>query len=293
MYTAVFFTVLRIYGKITPKTNFGGIYLKISVKTQENWTQTDTLWSALFIGGQLKTDTVQADHTPVLSFTGGGGKTSYIRRLAWEGREKGYHVLVMTTTHMAAPKHFGVLEPDREKIKKMLEKEGIAVAGRPAKEGKIAFWDWDFYEKAVKLADVVLVEADGSKRLPVKVPGPGEPVIPGNSDLILCIYGLGALGKQADGCCFRMQPSEQLLKIPEDQKDGNWIMTEEKMALLMKKGYLEPLRRQFPDSRVLPAFNQADTVKLKKNGKNILEKMQEEQGILTGELWKETSFNLF
>ena len=187
----------------------------------------------------------------------------------------------------------GVLEPDLGQVEKMLEKEGIAVAGCPAKEGKIAFRDWEFYEKAGKLADVILVEADGSKRLPVKVPGPKEPVIPENSDQILCIYGLGALGKQAADCCFRMQPSEQLLKIPEDQKDGKWIMTEEKMSLLMKKGYLEPLRQQFPYSQVIPVFNQADTMKLEENGKNILERMEEERGILTGELWKETSFNLF
>lgn len=293
LYTAVFFTVLRIYGKITPKTNFGGIYLKISVKTQGKWTQTDTLWSALFIDDRLKKDPGQADHSPVLSFVGGGGKTSYIRRLAWEGREKGCRVLVMTTTHMAVPEYFGVLEPDLGQVEKMLEKEGIAVAGCPAKEGKIAFRDWEFYEKAGKLADVILVEADGSKRLPVKVPGPKEPVIPENSDQILCIYGLGALGKQAADCCFRMQPSEQLLKIPEDQKDGKWIMTEEKMSLLMKKGYLEPLRQQFPYSQVIPVFNQADTMKLEENGKNILERMEEERGILTGELWKETSFNLF
>ena len=267
--------------------------MKISVKTQGKWTQTDTLWSALFIDDRLKKDPGQADHSPVLSFVGGGGKTSYIRRLAWEGREKGYRVLVMTTTHMAVPEYFGVLEPDLGQVEKMLEKEGIAVAGCPAKEGKIAFRDWEFYEKAGKLADVILVEADGSKRLPVKVPGPKEPVIPENSDQILCIYGLGALGKQAADCCFRMQPSEQLLKIPEDQKDGKWIMTEEKMSLLMKKGYLEPLRQQFPYSQVIPVFNQADTMKLEENGKNILERMEEERGILTGELWKKTSFNLF
>ena len=93
----------------------------------------------------------------------------------------------MTTTHMAVPEYFGVLEPDLGQVEKMLEKEGIAVAGCPAKEGKIAFRDWEFYEKAGKLADVILVEADGSKRLPVKVPGPKEPVIPENSDQILCI----------------------------------------------------------------------------------------------------------
>ncbi len=60
-----------------------------------------------------------------------------------------------------------------------------------------------------------------------------------------------------------------------------------------EKGYLEPLRQQFPYSQVIPVFNQADTMKLEENGKNILERMEEERGILTGELWKETSFNLF
>ena len=53
------------------------------------------------------------------------------------------------------------------------------------------------------------------------------------------------------------------------------------------------MRQQFPYSQVIPVFNQADTMKLEENGKNILERMEEERGILTGELWKETSFNLF
>lgn len=42
----------------------------------------------------------------VISFTGGGGKTSLIRRMAWEGRELGLKVLVIPTTHMALPEHF-------------------------------------------------------------------------------------------------------------------------------------------------------------------------------------------
>ena len=61
--------------------------MKISVKTQGKWTQTDTLWSALFIDDRLK-DPGQADHSPVLSFVGGGGKTSYIRRLAGKAEKK-------------------------------------------------------------------------------------------------------------------------------------------------------------------------------------------------------------
>ena len=264
--------------------------MKISVKRQEKWTQTDALWSALSLDEMMQDNRKK----PVtLSFVGGGGKTSYIRRLAWEGRERGYRMLVMTTTHMAAPEHFGVLEPDLEKVRAMLEENFIAVAGRPAKDGKIAFWDKDFYKKASTLADVVLIEADGSKRLPVKVPGPNEPVIPEDTDMILCIYGLRALGKQAEVCCFRLSQAEQLLDLKEEEKTGSWIMTAEKMARLMAGGYVAPLRKAFPGCQVLVALNQADTEEMEEKGKNILQIIKEEQGILTGKLYEESSFSLF
>lgn len=250
---------------MTPKANFGGMDLKISVKKQPS----------------------------ILSFVGGGGKTSYVRRLAWEGRERGLKVLVMTTTHMAQPKHFAVLEPDLEMVKDMLDKESIAVAGRPVKDGKIAFWDEDFYKKASALADIVLIEADGSKRLPVKVPGPNEPVIPEDSNAIICIYGLGAIGKQADACCFRLSQTEALLNLKEEEKNGSWIMTEEKMAYLMKEGYLKPLRKAFPDCPVIMALNQADTKEAEETGKNIIKIAGEKQGILTGKLYEAPSFELF
>mgnify|MGYP006982932810 FL=1 len=67
--------------------------MKISVKTQGKWTQTDTLWSALFIDDRLKKDPGQADHSPVLSFVGGGGTDfrpafSYIEELRRHGEFK-------------------------------------------------------------------------------------------------------------------------------------------------------------------------------------------------------------
>lgn len=272
------------------KAKFGGMDLNISVKSQENWTQPDALWSALSIDKLIQ---AKGKQPVILSLIGGGGKTSYIRRLAWEGREKGFKVLVMTTTHMASPKQFAVLERDLEMTDKMLEKESIAVAGRPAKDGKIAFWDEDFYKKALELADVVLIEADGSKRLPVKVPGPNEPVIPEDSDAIICIYGLGAVGKQADACCFRLNQAEGLLNLKEEEKNGNWIMTEEKMACLMEKGYLKRFKKEFPGRFVIGALNQADTKEAEETGRNILKRTGQEQGILTGKLYEEPSFDLF
>ena len=235
----------------------------------------------------------------VISFTGGGGKTSLIRRLAWEGRELGLKVLVIPTTHMALPEHFFVPEPSQEALERALRDRGIAVAGKAEerKPGvkKISFWDWEFYQQAKEKADLVLVEADGAKRLPVKVPGPAEPVIPGDTDLILCVYGLKALGQRGEECCFRLKQAKTLLgeAFGLDEEDREWIMGEEYMACLMERGYLSPLKHSFPGARILPVFNQADTGELVLAGKRILEHIGDTEGLITGNLWSEPSFKLF
>lgn len=235
----------------------------------------------------------------VISFTGGGGKTSLIRRLAWEGREQGLKVLVIPTTHMAFPEHFFVPECSEEALEHALRDRGIAVTGKTEErkkgEKKISFWGWEFYQKAREKADLVLVEADGAKRLPVKVPGPAEPVIPKDTDLILCVYGLKALGQKGEACCFRLEQAKILLKktFGLEEEDRDWMMGEEIMASLMEQGYLSPLKHSFPQARILPVLNQADTGELVLAGKRILEKIGNTEGLITGNLWDEPSFELF
>ena len=47
--------------------------------------------------------------------------------------------------------------------------------------------------------DAVLVEADGARRLPVKAPGPGEPVLPPDAGLVVVgVVGLDCLGRPMD-----------------------------------------------------------------------------------------------
>lgn len=45
------------------------------------------------------------------------------------------------------------------------------------------------------LSDVLLIEADGAKRLPLKVPEEWEPVIPELVDLLIGVVGMDALGE--------------------------------------------------------------------------------------------------
>jgi probable selenium-dependent hydroxylase accessory protein YqeC len=61
-------------------------------------------------------------------------------------------------------------------------------------EGKLRGIDPDFLEVLAPAFDYLLVEADGSRRLPVKAPGPAEPAMPPCADLVLGCVGLDCLG---------------------------------------------------------------------------------------------------
>lgn len=263
---------------------------------EHGWKKGETLWEALNMEERLK----KAGNAPVtLSFVGGGGKTSYIRRLAWEGRERGKKVFVYTTTHMAMPEHFFLGEPSARLGKERLLRDSIAVAGKPVKEGKkIAFWEKEvsFYKEISMSADLVLVEADGSKRLPVKVPAETEPVIPQTSDVILSVFGLSALGKPGKEACFRLEYADRMLHChgrKSYEGTENWNIVPEDLETLMKEGYLRPLREQFPGAEVIPVFHQADTEKQAEMGRKMLLQMQERAGIVSGDFCEEVSFSFF
>ena len=253
------------------------------------WTGTDSLWHGLGLNGRIKQARSGKGPGPfVVSLAGAGGKTSTIRRLAWEAVGRGLKVLVVTTTHMARPGAFGVFDGNAEEIRTVLERRSLAVAGRPAEKGKITFTGWELYKEACSLADLVLVEADGSRRLPLKVPRAGEPVIPDNTDMILCLNGLTSLGKRAEECCSGTDALELNAKHKTD-----WIIQKEDMMTLMKHGYLLPLRAAHPGTEVLPVFNQADTPQEAALAGEMLDCMGETSGIACGHLDRDGSARLF
>lgn len=111
---------------------------------------------------------------------GAGGKTSLLYELAEEYRQKGKRVLLITTTKMYLPEKDGVLDGTAEEIKEKLERDGFAVAGSVFSDEKMGPLPQAILDEVFSFADVVLVEADGSKRMPLKMPRQGEPVLPGN-----------------------------------------------------------------------------------------------------------------
>lgn len=146
----------------------------------------------------------------VVTLTGGGGKTTVMFRLAEELTAAGLRVISTMTTKifvaqmerapasvlladsgavpvqvedlLAAHRHVligGRIGADREKV------EGVP----PETVDRMA---------AARLADVIIVEGDGSRRLPFKAPAEHEPVVPGCTTVLVPLAGLDVLGQPLD-----------------------------------------------------------------------------------------------
>ena len=156
-------------------------------------------------GSILKALDIDTDGYPVLSVVGGGGKTSLIFRMMEELRAAGKKVLITTTTHMAyEPERPFAENGDIARIKQNLEEYGYTVAASLDREKhKIGALPEKKMEEIAELADVLLIEADGAKRFPLKVPENWEPVIWEKTDLVITVIGLDCLGKRIQDTAHR------------------------------------------------------------------------------------------
>lgn len=150
----------------------------------------------------------------IIAVVGSGGKTTLIRKLAARYRGEGKTVLVTTTTHMFIEEDT-LLTDDAGTIIGVLRKTGYAMAGIPDGE-KIKALSKETFDAVCGFADVVLVEADGSRCLPLKYPNASEPVIPENTDGIIVVCGLNALGQKAKDVCHRLELVKSCLGIDDD-----------------------------------------------------------------------------
>lgn len=122
----------------------------------------------------------------ILAVIGSGGKTSLLRALAEraEGR-----VILCTSTHIFPFAEYPLVAGDsRAELEKALERSRVVCVGQPGPEGKLTAPALSF-EALAELADSVLVEADGSRHLPLKAHAPHEPVIPPGCGQMVLVAG--------------------------------------------------------------------------------------------------------
>lgn len=179
----------------------------------------------------------------VIAVAGSGGKTTLIKQLAAQYRCQGKSVFVTTTTHMFIEADT-LLTDDPVPIIRQLARSGYAMAGIPTGE-KIRPLSPGTYEAVCRHADIVLVEADGTRHMPLKFPAPHEPVIPANTDAVIVVWGPHALGKPAGQVCHRLSLAKQHLDMEE-----NTIITMEHIRTLIQAGYLQPLRNKYPHVKI-------------------------------------------
>lgn len=136
-----------------------------------------------------------------VSIIGGGGKTTTMLSLARWTASQGLRTAVTTTTKICPPDDIPLLlgqeiPLDRALARRLAESPLVAVAARARDDGKLVGLEPDTAGHLREWgADVVLCEADGSRRRPLKVHQEGEPVVPAASTDVLVVAGLDAVGQ--------------------------------------------------------------------------------------------------
>ena len=160
-------------------------------------------------GNLIQTLGIQPGITAIM---GSGGKSTLLRTLGLELMQSGAHVLLTTSTHMfplaGIPWDGGSrrlsVPPWRSALSHSPSCTCEACAGiargticqtgtLDAATGKLSAPSEPFGTLAARF-DYVLVEADGSKRLPLKAHAVWEPVVPDASTGVLWVVGASGLG---------------------------------------------------------------------------------------------------
>ena len=179
----------------------------------------------------------------IIAVVGSGGKTTLIKKLAARYRSEGKTVFVTTTTHMFLEEDT-LLTDDAGTIIGVLRETGYAMAGISDGE-KIKPLSKETFDAVCACADVVLVEADGSRRLPLKYPNASEPVIPESTEEIIVVCGLNAIGQKAKSVCHRLELVKECLGIEDDT-----VITPAHIQKLVTEGYLKPLHAAYPTVKI-------------------------------------------
>ncbi len=167
----------------------------------------------------------------VVSFTGGGGKTSSVRRLAAEIVAHGGRVISTTTTRLAAYE----VEGDPATVE--VAAAGLPldqIAGALARHHRCVLVRPEIVDgvgrkypglSPAQVDDLaahagawgvgaILVEADGSRMLPAKAPADYEPPVPASTTLLVHVIGMDAVGRLiVEGQLHRPQQMRQVLGL--------------------------------------------------------------------------------
>lgn len=135
----------------------------------------------------------------ITSVIGGGGKTTLLSVLARELAGGGATVALTTSTHFLPFEGMPALSGPGEWD---AAASPVACFASPTREGKLTVPACGIPALA-EAADYVLVEADGSKRLPLKAHAEWEPAVPKSSEWCVLVLGGSGFGRPVSEAVHR------------------------------------------------------------------------------------------
>ena len=186
----------------------------------------------------------------VVSIAGAGGKTTLMFALARSRAREGYTAAVMTTTHILCPKPsetLAVVTGGPQEAARAFSQGKLVAAGSPDAECfKMTAPAGETMQYLLDHAQALIIEADGSKRLPIKFPNATEPVLLPQTNRVVVVAGLSALGRPLGEICHRAPLACERLGLSPREP-----VTPPVIARLVTEGYAR--------YRPIVLLNQADT----------------------------------
>lgn len=107
------------------------------------------------------------------------------------------------------------------------------------------------YKKLCDIFDYVIIEADGSRAMPMKIPNASEPIIPDNVNEIIIVVGMESVGRKIGYICHRFNEFYGEDKFLSDNKiEPDTIVTEKLIDDFVNHYYFVPLREKFPSVKI-------------------------------------------
>ena len=152
-----------------------------------------------------------------IGIVGGGGKTTILHAL---GRQLHGKTVLTCTTKMGYDQNRNLpvyFEPEDKLILEIPPGSPIMVWKEIQGERAIGV-DPSTCDHWFEMVDNVVVEADGSRRLPFKAPAPFEPVIPETCNVMISTIGADALDQTISTHCHRPQRVADFAECSPEEK---------------------------------------------------------------------------
>lgn len=201
----------------------------------------------------------------VIAIVGAGGKTTVMYEMAAYFADCGKKVVVSTTTHIFRPTEN--YAADEQEVSVLWKQNRYAVIGAYAENNKLTMSDAELLNKMLLKADIVLLEADGAKGLPCKVPAVHEPVILSACDIVIAVMGMDALKRPVPKVCFRLNETLELLQCSKEH-----LLTEADMAAILVSD--RGSRKGVADRKFFVVLNKCDSKAAVKSALQIAAALQ-------------------